>query len=389
MLLKTLVLKVASRCNLNCSYCYMYNLGDTTYKKQPKVMRVDVVDQILQQVKVYTTTNNIEKFQFVFHGGEPLLVGIDWYKNFVSKCKLFIPDLEVEFLLQTNGVLYNDDWAVELSKLNIHVGFSWDGPKQFHDKFRVYHNGEGSYDDVIKGMMIYKKHFGHLAGLSVINAEFSPEDYYQNIKDLGITNSSLLFPLLHHDMKPEYDKFNYHVDERTYGNWLSRLFDTWWFDSTPKKPNIQLFIEFIGLILGYPLTSEAFGNEENDVLIIETDGGIESSSSLKSIENALTKEGNNILKTSIEEALNAPLIKLFIASHKVLPDKCQNCDLKEICGGGRINQRYSNENGFNNPSVYCNDFKTIICHIQNRLLENLNKEQLEELELNILKYEEL
>lgn len=389
MELNKLVLKIASRCNLNCSYCYMYNLGDNTYKNQPKVMSDSVVDKIIDRVNEYLKNSGGSEFQFIFHGGEPLLVSVDWFKSFVSKAKERLNTINLDFTLQTNGVLYNNQWATELDKLKISVGFSWDGPEKYHDKFRKYHNDKPSYQNVVKAMKIHKKKFGSLGGLSVMNAEVEPSIYYNNIKELGITNVSILFPHLHHSMSSEFHKFKYIKDEITYGHWLLNLFDLWWFDLDPDKPSIHVFIDFIGMILGHKMASESFGDQENDVLIIETNGGIESSSALKSIGNGFTKEGINIFNSSLLESLNSPLIQLFIKSHLKLPDQCENCRIKEICGGGRINQRFSDENQFDNPSVYCQDYKLIIAHIQKRLFENLSKNELDELNLEIINYDTL
>ena len=69
----TIVIKIASRCNLNCSYCYMYNLGDTTYKSQPKLMSNDIIDSLINRVKEHCQEHGIKNFHFVIHGGEPLL----------------------------------------------------------------------------------------------------------------------------------------------------------------------------------------------------------------------------------------------------------------------------------------------------------------------------
>lgn len=74
-----LVVKIASRCNLNCSYCFMYNLGDETYKLQPKFMKEDTVDQILRQTKKYIIRHDKKYFTFLFHGGEPLLVNPSFF----------------------------------------------------------------------------------------------------------------------------------------------------------------------------------------------------------------------------------------------------------------------------------------------------------------------
>lgn len=389
MELNRLVLKIASRCNLNCSYCYMYNLGDNTYKNQPKVMSEKVVDKIIDRVSEYLKISGGIEFQFIFHGGEPLLVSVDWFKYFVSSANNKLKKIKLDFALQTNGVLYTKKWAKELSELNISVGFSWDGPEKYHDKFRKYHNDKPSYKDVVNAMNIHKKMFGSLGGLSVMNAEVEPNVYYDNIKELGITNVSILFPHLHHSMKSDFHKFKYVKDEITYGKWLVCLFDLWWYDIETDKPSIHIFIDFIGMILGYKMASESFGDQENDVLIIETNGGIEASSALKSIGDGFTKEGKSIFNNTLIESLNSPLIKLFVTSHLKLSTECEICKIKEICGGGRINQRFSIENKFNNPSVYCQDYKLIISHIQKRFLENLSENELNALNLELINYETL
>jgi uncharacterized protein len=76
-----LVVKVASRCNLNCTYCYMYNMGDDSYKSQPKFMTQTIVEAMLLRVKNHCIDNDLKEFLIIFHGGEPLLIGLDFYKN--------------------------------------------------------------------------------------------------------------------------------------------------------------------------------------------------------------------------------------------------------------------------------------------------------------------
>lgn len=389
MSIKTLVLKVASRCNLNCSYCYMYNLGDTTYKNQPKVMSKKNVDHVIDAVERYTSDHKVPSFQFILHGGEPLLAPLSWYEYFVKTCHERMPNVKLNFSLQSNGVLYDREWAEGLKRIGIHIGFSWDGPKKIHDKFRKYHNGKGSYEEVIKGMKIHKEVNGQVGGLSVINAEIPAKEYYENVKEIGMTNFSLLLPQLHYSMKEEYKKFKYSQEELTYGKWLCDLFDLWWDDPSPSKPDIQYFTDFLSLIMGEKRSHESFGDEENNVLVIETNGEVEASTSLKSCGHGFTKEGNHISTITLDEALDSDLIKLFVKSHKNLPKVCTTCDIKHICGGGRIAERYSEENGFDNPTVYCDDIKLIISHIQNRMLEDFAIDELKEMNIKKLKYEEL
>lgn len=352
-------------------------------------MEKSTVDNILNSVSEYTKNHSVKNFQFIFHGGEPLLAPLQWYEYFVAKSMEILSTIKLDFSLQTNGVLYDEKWGYGLKNLGIRVGFSWDGPENVHDKFRTYHNGKGSYRDVVNGMNTHKLVNGHVGGLSVINAEISPKEYYRNVKDLGMTNFTLLLPQLHYSMKEEFKYFNYSQEDITFGKWLSELFDVWWYDSDTDKPEIHYFTDFITMILGDKKSHESFGDGENTVLVIETNGDIETSTSLKSCGNGFTKEGNNISNTSLDEALDSNLIRLFLNSHKNLPKICESCKINHICGGGRINERFSEKNGFDNPSVYCNDIKYIIAHIQNRLLEDFSETELNEIGLTKLHYEDI
>jgi uncharacterized protein len=106
----------------------------------------------------------LTNFQFIFHGGEPLLAPLSWYESFSNESFRVLTDVRLDFSLQTNGVLYDEEWANGLKRLGIRVGFSWDGPQRIHDKFRHYHNGKGSYYDVVRGMQIHKNVIGNVGG---------------------------------------------------------------------------------------------------------------------------------------------------------------------------------------------------------------------------------
>lgn len=377
MNINSVVLKVASRCNLNCSYCYMYNLGDLTYKNQPKIISYEVVDSFLKKLKEYLEKNNGTHLQFIFHGGEPLLAPMEWYKYFVSSAEQMLEGVNLRFTLQTNGVLYNEEWASFLQENKIYSSFSWDGPKKIHDKFRVYHNNKGSYDQVKDALALHKSKFGHVSGLTVLNGEVTPSEYYTNVKELGITHFTIIFPQLHHDTDEQFNHFENSKTSGFFGKWLAELFDIWWFDRDEDKPVIHYFANIITLLLGGEATSEGLGSGENNVVVLETNGDIETTTALKSCGPAFTKEGNNILSHTIEESINSELIKLFVYSHKEVSQYCKECSLLKICGGGRLNERYSYQNGFDNPSVYCNDYKVIIHHIKERLFSTLTKEDRE------------
>ncbi len=363
MIFDALVLKVASRCNLNCSYCFMYNLGDTTYKNQPKFMSDTTVDNILKKVKSYIKKFNKEKFTFLFHGGEPLLASEEFYRLFISKANQLQKDLDkVTFYyeMQTNGVLINDSWLNLFKELNIYPSVSVDGTPKAHDMFRVDHKGKGSYEDVFKGVSLLRNKMGHADIACVINTKENPKETYDSFKKMNVSLVNFLIPDYTHDNFP-FDK-----NKNTMSNWLIELFDIWIND--PERYKIPMFIGFINSLLRITENTE----NESKVLVIETNGEIEAIDSLKACGNGFTKTGLSINNNEFSDIKNSPLGSLYFGSHgSKLCNQCMECPLNEICKGGRLVHRYSKKNGFNNPSVYCKDLITFIAHIQNYFMNTL------------------
>ncbi|WBX74921.1 radical SAM protein [Tenacibaculum ovolyticum] len=366
----SLAIKVASRCNLNCSYCFMYNLGDTTYKKQPKFMSYETVDHIIEKAKNHIKKYNKKEFSFLFHGGEPLLAPKEFYIDFINKVKKIqneLNDVFFSFDLQTNGVLLDESWIQLFKELNISPSVSVDGTKKAHDMFRVDHKGNGSYDTVFKsiGLLIKKMTFADIA--CVINIKETPKDIYESFKEMNVSYVNFLIPDYTHD------NFPFNSKEGLMGDWLIKLFDIWVNDTQRYK--IPLFI---GLLNTLMRVNENTKNEST-VLIIETNGEIEAIDSLKACGHGFTKTGLNIKEDSFQDIEKTSLGKLYFNDfNSKLCKQCLECPLKEVCKGGRLVHRYSKENGFNNPSIYCNDLIKLIAHIQKFFIScypDLNKKE--------------
>jgi len=389
---RTLVVKVASRCNLNCSYCYMYNSGDETYKSQPKVMSYQVVDWMMYRAKDHCRELNLKEFTFVLHGGEPLLAEKEFFIYFVSKANVVLqPEVQPRFIIQTNALLLTEDWCKLLGELNISIGISLDGLKQDNDQFRVDHSGKGSYDRIIKGLQIAQQspHIKSKPGiLSVININADPLDSYHHFKELMVRSVDWLLPdatFDHPPAQPTADK--YWATDTAYADWLIPIFDAWFMDKQSRY-DIRQFYFIVHSILGGDFSADNLGQLNNEVLVIETDGSIEAVDGLKVCGNGFTKDEANVATHSFEQAMETKLARLYHLSHQLLPKKCLACPVNEICGGGTIPHRYSKQNGFNNPSVYCKDLLKLITHIQNRVIEQLPQELIDRANIVPIKYEE-
>ncbi|RBL89647.1 radical SAM protein [Chitinophaga flava] len=374
-----LVMKIASRCNINCSYCYMYSFEDQTYLQQPKFMSQDTVDILLLKVKEHCLRHSLQRFFFIFHGGEPLLAKKEFFSEFVEKARRTIDTgVKLFFSVQTNGILLTDEWCQLFIKYNIRVGVSLDGPQAVHDKHRVDHSGKGTFLKVLEGINTLKANGLEQTAkmLCVINVDTDPIEMYEFFKSTGIRSIDFLFPDLNYECLPQHINL---ATETRYADWLIKIFDRWILDSKSTSPiQIRRFVNAISLIMGKSTISDEMGSENNSVLVIETDGGIESIDSLKICGDGFTKENLNISTNSIDDALSSNLARLYYKSHNSLCDKCNACQVKEVCGGGHIVHRYKKSNSFDNPSIYCNDLGKIYTHIRNSVYEILKKYELVE-----------
>lgn len=348
----------------------MYNAGDDTYKKQPKVMSAAVVLAIINNVKKHCLKHDLKEFDFVFHGGEPLLAGIPFFKNFIAQADLLLkPLVDYSIAVQTNGTLIDEAWSLFFKENKIFAGVSIDGTEEVHDSQRYYHSGKGSFKDVINGLSVLRKH-NPVSIITVVDPYSDPVELYAMLKTYSIERLNTIIPYANYD-HPPLNVPNYTQSKATvFADWLIALYDVWKQDRTPGKPTIMLFDQIVSLIMGnVNAGNDVLGETTNELLVIETDGSIEPAGSLKICGDGFTKQGLNVLHCQIDDAMDKNLIEMYYNSHKNLPAKCTGCEIKNVCGGGLFASRYKTATGFNNPSVYCHDWMKLVSHIQNSIID--------------------
>lgn len=386
MIIREIVLKVTSFCNLNCTYCYVFNKGDFSYKNEPKFVQKEVIEKLFYRIEEYASITKIDIIKIIFHGGEPLLLSKQVYKEILNASKNIIKSTKISFVLQSNATLMTKDWADFFIENNINVGFSIDFTLE-GSKERIFKNGNIAYNEILKGINEYEEIKGYSSLLSVINSSIEPEEIYQSLKT-EINNLNAISFLLPHE-NHETSK----VKEGVIGAWLVELFNIWHNDKTRKKPKIVLpFYPLMKKIIGVEQSgNEMFGENKNAVLNIKTDGRFALVDSLKICGDGFTKTQYNIFDHSIMDFFNDDNFIKYYNSHdlSVLPQDCSNCSIREICGGGHIGHRYSKNNGFNNKSVYCTDMKMIITHIQNIIYESLPENIIRDTDIQKINYYDL
>lgn len=363
MVFNELILKVSSCCNLNCKYCYVFNQGDTSYKKEPAIIDNNLIEPIVKKIKEHCEKHFVKTFLIIFHGGEPLLVPKEFYALFIDCITKSIPDTDFLYGLQTNGTLLTQELFTYLDNLNISIGISLDGTEKA-SRNRIYrNNNKCAYPEIIRGINILQNNNIAVNILSVINIEEEPIQIYQHLKLNNIASVDFLFPDTIYN-----ESVNCEI-----GEWLIKLFDLWYNDEDINKPMIRYFDTIVGLFMGVERGYEVLGRKINSTISIKPNGNIELVDNLKICGNGFTHTGLNIFDNSFDDISSNEIMKKYYYSHQdsVLCKKCQECLIRNICGGGNLAHRYSPVNGFDNPSTYCKDIHLLVSHIQHRLISDL------------------
>ncbi len=367
--LDTVLIKTASRCNFDCSYCYVYQGPDNTWRAQPKRMSRHVLTAIQERL-VEQAEKQRTGFAIVLHGGEPLLLGFSGLATILRGLRTHLSPESYPISIQTNGALLNEKMLDLFVETRTSVSVSIDGPLEINDLARVDHLGRSTHAKTMRGIRLLSAHsereFLFSGTLSVIHPAVKPELVYRFLKTLGVPSMDFLLQDGNHDRLPPGKK---RFSSTEYGQWLIQLLDLYLADSSPVP--LRLADDTIKLCLGGTSRKEGHGKECYGILIIETNGEIRKNDTLRaSFEGAdMFSRQWNILNTSLSTVLSSREYAAYAGMQISSCNKCRRCSLFSICGGGMPLSRWSADRGYDNPSVYCRDYALFIRHIIARLQE--------------------
>jgi uncharacterized protein len=361
----TYIFKATAFCNLNCTYCYIFNLSDNSFQGRPKVMPRDVVEiaaaRIVEQAKV----QGVPRVFVAFHGGEPLLAGREWLRETVRTFRDAGGDqVEFCFSLQTNGVLVDPEWVRLFHELGIGISLSLDGPREINDKARINFAGHGSYDGVVRGLRHLtemeegRRVFGGV--LCVVDPEANGLEIYRHFRSLGIKSMDFLLPLDHNWDNPPP---GHQVPGATpFADYLIPIFDEWWAEDDPSL-RIRYFETILGHFFDGSAGVDSLGGHPVSFAIVDTDGSLEPLDSLRACGDGFTNVSLNVRTDPVSALYDQTVFQVGLLGQDGLCETCQACPLHDICGAGYLPHRFSTANGLRNQSVYCRDLWKLINHI--------------------------
>ena len=356
-----LLVKVATRCNIDCSYCYWFR--DAAVYDKPKLMSADVLHQLLLRIEQHVARYSLVDFPIVLHGGEPLLWGRENFHRFAEACEAISSrtGCEIPIAVTTNGVLINDEWLNCFEACNISVAISLDGPEHIHDIHRRTFQGTGTHAAVEHAArMLVSRNIG-VSALAVCNPSYPPQQYVEFFAHCGIANYDIMIPDATVDEKPP-----------TIASFYNGLFDLW-LAANRSEPtvNIRIVSDMITALLGNNSPTEGVGYKPIELCTIMTDGSVEAHDVLRIAGNGFTQTTFNIFEHAIDEVRNEPRWKAARDASINLCEKCRQCKFMNACGGGYLPHRFSRKNGYDNPSVYCDDLYAMFENMQSVLAGHL------------------
>lgn len=359
MQIDTVLVKVASRCNINCTYCYVYNMGDEGWRDMPNLISKATIQDLALSLGQLIKDQD-RPFATVLHGGEPLMLGDRRLEYLLKELRNVLPP-SYPLCMQTNGILITDAILDLCSLYKVGVSVSIDGPQAVNDKFRIDKQGNGTYQKIVDGITLLKNHpdseFLYTGLLSVIDPSSDPEQVYISLKALGAKSIDFLYRDGNHTTLP-YGKAG--ITSTEYGEWMAKLLDIYLVDQQPVK--IRFLDDILRIALGGNGVKEGLGDNFYGIAIIETDGSLSKNDTLKSNFDGADKFDNNwLIKTDrLSEVFKTSGFEEYYKLQRPTSEECGSCKYLKICGGGMPLHRWSLENAYDNPSVYCSDQQLLI-----------------------------
>ena len=339
-----------AHCNLACKYCYYLEKNNLYQNSHRHLMTDEMLEQFTRE---YIEAQTMPQVLFTWHGGEPLMRSIDFYKKALALQKKYAHGKQIDNVIQTNGTLLTDEWCEFFAKNHWLVGISIDGPQEYHDHYRVTPAGKPSWEKVMQGISLLKKHRVEWNAMAVVNAYNAehPLEFYHFFRDNGCQ---------YLQFTPIVERLTEHEDGRTlasladdreipladasvtpaqWGNFLCTIFDDWVRHDVGKM-FVEIFDCTLANWMGVLPGICAYSKECGHAGVMEHNGDVYSCDHFVFPEYKL----GNIREQSLIDMLYGEKQQAFSRlKHTSLPRQCKECDMEFACHGECPKNRFEKD----------------------------------------------
>lgn len=362
---------VGASCNLRCKYCYYLEKANLYKDTATRIMSDDILELFM---KSYINAQTGDQVLFTWHGGEPMLRPLSFYRKVIALQKQYADGRQICNSIQTNGTLLTDEWCEFLRANNFLVGISIDGPQEFHDEYRRTATGKPSWHKVMQGINLLKKHgveWNAMAVVNSFNGEY-PLDFYHFFKDNGCTYlqfTPVVERIMHyHDGRhlaninsPEDSELaDFSISPQQWGDFLIAIFDEW-VRNDVGRTFVEIFdctlANWCGVSPGICVYSKNCGHAG----VMEFNGDVYSCDHFVSPEYKL----GNIRNQTIYEMLYGQKQKAFSRmKFNELPRQCRECELEFACHGECPKNRFVRDKyGEKGLNYLCEGYHAFYKHV--------------------------
>ncbi len=364
---------VGALCNLDCSYCYYIEKSKLYPQGKAEKMSVGLLERFVSEYIACQPTPDV---LFTWHGGEPLLRGLDFYKHALAFQRKYAGGRHVDNSVQTNGLLLNDEWCRFLKENNFLVGISLDGPEHVHNKYRLDRGGKGSFSRVMRAVELLQKYDIPFNTLSVIN-DYSvrfPEEIYAFFKQIN-SRYMQFSPVVERwgdrpdglELLSAFDNgrmgemTEWSVSSRAYGDFYCRIFDEW-IKSDVGRYFVQLFdavlANMVGEFPGVCIYARTCGHA----------GAIEANGDVYACDHFVFPEyklGNIRTDGLVFMMLSDRQMSFGKDKFDTLPRQCRRCKYLNLCNGECPKNRIAiSDDGEEGLNYLCEGLFRFFEHVQ-------------------------
>lgn len=359
-----LLIKPASgMCNLNCRYCFYHDIVEKREQKSYGFMTDDTLETVIQKGLAFAT----QDCTIAFQGGEPTLIGLDFFKKAVAfQKKHNVHKARVHNAIQTNGIGLTAEWADFFRENQFLVGISLDGVKDTHDCNRLDSRGDGTFNRVMQAIQLLESRHVEYNVLTVVNKQTAARAnrIYNFYKRNGLQYLQFIPCLDPFGETPGGEAYSLTAED--YGAFLCTLFDLWYRDVREGAPvSIRQFENYIEMLLGYPPEACGMGGVCGMQHVVEADGSVYPCDFYVLDAYRL---GN--LHTADFSEINEKRREIgFVEQSAAVDEHCRACRSFTLCRGGCRRYRPVQADGTLGLNIFCESYARFFAHTERRMLE--------------------